>query len=536
MADYYTLLTTIGAARLANAHATRTPVNFAQIAVGDAEYDPAEGQAALVNEVWRGAINDMRVHADNPNWFVIETVIPEDVGGWFVREVGLFDDAGNLIAVGKYPSTYKPVLASGSARDILIRMILEVGNTADVNLSIDPSIVLATRNHVAMALAEHAADPDAHATATTERKGFVELATIAETRAMTDAMRAVTPAGLGAAIGDLKKTTLLERLLTAMADGSTGRALDAKPETYADTTGIDDALSSGITHDAAGAFIHNPGVAYVGTAEEAQTGTNAAYHWDYGGRDYIAIQVDSGSNTTITAARIVVDTINTAFNCHAEIWSDTGANMPSVSLAATAQAAGVAGLNELDLTAPLAVTADTKYWVIWFMDSDGDATMATVADTGGFITGSSSQTATGGAGPAVNFSDGSSLDAGEDYMLSAVFEAASQDMTVVSTALEAFAEPSIGYALALVEPIDAVEYGGDYLFDMALDDGTTWEAVAVEKIGTATVDVEGVETTVDVVYGEVAFATVGDQTIRSRQQAINSKHIKVHGLIVDAEV
>ncbi len=165
MADYYTLLTTVGAAQLANAQALGTSVALTYFAVGDgdgAEYEPSETQTALVGEVWRGQVNQIYVHADNANWLVIEAIIPEETGGWHVREIGIFDDAGNLFAVGKVPVTYKPVLASGSAKDLYVRMILEISNASDVVLKIDPAIVLASRQYVADLFAEHGADPNAH--------------------------------------------------------------------------------------------------------------------------------------------------------------------------------------------------------------------------------------------------------------------------------------------------------------------------------------------------------------------------------------
>ena len=204
MADYYTLLTTTGAAQLANAQATGTTVAIKYLAVGDGNgtaYDPSENQTALVNEVWRGQINQVVVDADNANWLVIEGIVPEDVGGWYVREVGVFDADGNLIAIGKYPETYKPALASGSAKDLYIRFILEISNTADVELKIDPAIVLASRSWVDALLAAHAGSTSAHPNATTEAKGFVELATAEETAAGEDTERAVTPHAFNAAMG-----------------------------------------------------------------------------------------------------------------------------------------------------------------------------------------------------------------------------------------------------------------------------------------------------------------------------------------------
>lgn len=165
VSDFYTILTAIGKSKLANAQATGTTVNLTELAVGDsngAYYNPSEDQTALVNEVWRGSINQIYVDSQNSNWVVIEAVIPTDQGGFYIREVGVFDDAGDLIAIGKYPETYKPALDSGSGKDLYIRMILEISNVSDVTLKIDPAIVLATRKYVDDELNDHNNDPNAH--------------------------------------------------------------------------------------------------------------------------------------------------------------------------------------------------------------------------------------------------------------------------------------------------------------------------------------------------------------------------------------
>lgn len=156
MTKYYTLLTETGQAQLTNAQALGQSLNLAQLAVGDSDgayVAPTQQQTRLTNEVWRSAINQIYVDSKNPNWLVIEAVIPETVGGWTVREVGICDEKGNLIAVGAYPETYKPQLAEGSGRDLYIRMILEISNAAQVELKIDPAIVLATRKYVDISLA-----------------------------------------------------------------------------------------------------------------------------------------------------------------------------------------------------------------------------------------------------------------------------------------------------------------------------------------------------------------------------------------------
>lgn len=194
MADYHAILTSVGQARLANALVLGATITVTRMAVGDgggADITPTESMTALVGEVYRGAVETLTVDADNPAWVVADLVIPVDEGGWWVREVGLFDDAGDMLAIANLPAAYKPVLAEGSTRDMIVRMVLEVSDTRALTLTIDPTVTLASRAWVLQHL------PGA---ATTEVRGLVELATKAETIAGTDAERAVTPAGLAATI------------------------------------------------------------------------------------------------------------------------------------------------------------------------------------------------------------------------------------------------------------------------------------------------------------------------------------------------
>ena len=146
--QFYTILTKIGKAKIANASALGNKVDFTHFTLGDGNgdyYNPTESQTELRKEVWRGNIGQIVVDENNSNWIVLETVIPADIGGFTIREAGVFDSEGNLLAIGKYPETYKPVVADGSAKDLYIRMILEVTNTSVVNLKVDPSIILATK-------------------------------------------------------------------------------------------------------------------------------------------------------------------------------------------------------------------------------------------------------------------------------------------------------------------------------------------------------------------------------------------------------
>lgn len=145
---YYTLLTTIGQASIANTIALNQTVSLTHMAVGDgngAPTVPKESQTGLVNEVYRAPINQLTTDLDNPNYLIAEMIVPTNVGGWSVREVGLFDEEGYLIAIANFPETYKPKLEEGSGRDMVIRIILQVSNTDVVTLKVDPTIILASQ-------------------------------------------------------------------------------------------------------------------------------------------------------------------------------------------------------------------------------------------------------------------------------------------------------------------------------------------------------------------------------------------------------
>lgn len=149
MADYYTLLTDAGIAYETACKAAGVPIKLAQISVGDgngAVYNPDASAKALKREVWRGPLNALFQDEKNANWLMAEVTIPSEVGGWYVREAGLWTDTGILYAVVKYPESYKPVLAtSGSGKEFYIRSIFETSNAAIVTLLIDDTVVKATR-------------------------------------------------------------------------------------------------------------------------------------------------------------------------------------------------------------------------------------------------------------------------------------------------------------------------------------------------------------------------------------------------------
>lgn len=150
-AKFFALLTVIGANKLAKATALGTTLKITQMAVGDGGGTlpaPDTQQTKLVGEKRRAGLNTLFVDPKNDSQIIAEQVIPENEGGYWIREIGLFDDEGSLIAVGNCPETYKPQLQEGSGRTQTIRMILTVSHTESVELKVDPSVILATREFV----------------------------------------------------------------------------------------------------------------------------------------------------------------------------------------------------------------------------------------------------------------------------------------------------------------------------------------------------------------------------------------------------
>ncbi|TNS87695.1 phage tail protein [Escherichia coli] len=195
---FYTLLTDIGAAKLASAAALGVPLKITHMAVGDGGGvlpTPDAKQTALVNEKRRAALNMLYIDPQNSSQIIAEQVIPENEGGWWIREVGLFDESGALIAVGNCPESYKPQLAEGSGRTQTVRMVLITSSTDNITLKIDPAVVLATRKYVDDKISEHEQSrrhPDASLTA----KGFTQLssATNSESEILAATPKAVKAA------------------------------------------------------------------------------------------------------------------------------------------------------------------------------------------------------------------------------------------------------------------------------------------------------------------------------------------------------
>ncbi|EFT2907663.1 phage tail protein [Escherichia coli] len=196
---FRTVITTAGAAKLAAATAPGgRKVNITTMAVGDGGGKlpvPDAGQTGLIHEVWRHALNKISQDKRNSNYIIAELVIPPEVGGFWMRELGLYDDAGTLIAVANMAESYKPALAEGSGHSQTCRMVIIVSSVASVALTIDTTTVMATQDYVDDKIAEHEQSrrhPDASLTA----KGFTQLSNATNSTSET---LAATPKAVKAA-------------------------------------------------------------------------------------------------------------------------------------------------------------------------------------------------------------------------------------------------------------------------------------------------------------------------------------------------
>ncbi|MGA4473879.1 phage tail protein [Ectopseudomonas chengduensis] len=192
---YFALLTAVGEAKLANATALGTQVQINRMAVGDGNGNlpvPNRLQTALARETYRADLNELKPDPANASQIIAELVIPETEGGYWLREMGLYDVAGDLIAVANCPPSYKPQMSEGSGRTQVLRMVLIVSSTAAVQLKIDPSVVLATRAYADSLIAVHMAAADPHPQYTTEAEVAALIAAEMNSRDSKQSVRYTT--------------------------------------------------------------------------------------------------------------------------------------------------------------------------------------------------------------------------------------------------------------------------------------------------------------------------------------------------------
>ncbi|EAQ4294117.1 tail fiber protein [Salmonella enterica] len=233
---FKTVITTAGAAKLAAATVPGgKKINLNVMAVGDGGGKlpmPDAGQTQLVNEVWRHTLNKISQDNRYSNYIVAELVIPPEVGGFWLRELGLYDDEGTLIAVANMAESYKPELAEGSGRAQTCRMVIIVSSVESVALSIDSTMVMATQDYVDDRLAEHEKSRR-HPDATLKEKGFTQLSNATDSESET---LAATPKAVKAAY-DLAdgKYTAQDATTTRKGLVQLSNATDSVSETLAAT-------------------------------------------------------------------------------------------------------------------------------------------------------------------------------------------------------------------------------------------------------------------------------------------------------------
>ncbi|MEG7437197.1 phage tail protein, partial [Serratia marcescens] len=221
-AKYRALLTEQGKTLLANAAATGQKLEITHMAVGDgggSPTQPDESQTKLVNEKRRAALNSLQIDTGNSNQVIAEQVIPEDVGGWWIRELGLYDKNGVLVAIANTPDTYKPQLTEGAGRTQVVRMVLLVKGDANATIVADKTALLVSRDMLNAAIDEHARSRN-HPDATLLAKGFTQLSndsnSASETQAATPkAVKTVSDASLkiAANLKDLPNKSIARRNL-----------------------------------------------------------------------------------------------------------------------------------------------------------------------------------------------------------------------------------------------------------------------------------------------------------------------------------
>jgi hypothetical protein len=204
MSTFKSVVTDLGQARIAAAIQSGQDINITQMAVGDGGGSatvPVSTQTKLVKETYRIKLNSLKTDSKHANWIIAEAIIPASVGGFWMREMGLYAADGTLIAVSNMADTYKPTLEEGSGRTQTLRMVIVVTNTDAVSLTIDDSLIVATEEYVNDLLADHEASRR-HPDGTLTAKGFVQLSNAVDS---TSEVLAATPKAVKVA-NDLAKS------------------------------------------------------------------------------------------------------------------------------------------------------------------------------------------------------------------------------------------------------------------------------------------------------------------------------------------
>ncbi|EAI6353096.1 phage tail protein [Campylobacter coli] len=146
--EYYTILTKIGIAKFIAARASGNGVNLKSFKLSSKVILPSEEMQSLEEIVYEANINSKSVDENNPNYINLMCYVPSDIGGFEINAIGIYDEVGDLLAVGNLPRTYKPILKEGSAKELMIKIVMELSNAEEVILKLDPSVIMASRDYV----------------------------------------------------------------------------------------------------------------------------------------------------------------------------------------------------------------------------------------------------------------------------------------------------------------------------------------------------------------------------------------------------
>ncbi|EIU8216565.1 phage tail protein [Campylobacter coli] len=146
--EYYTILTKIGIAKFIAARASGNGVNLKSFKLSSKVILPSEEMQSLEEIVYEANINSKSVDENNPNYINLMCYVPSDIGGFEINTIGIYDEVGDLLAIGNLPRTYKPILKEGSAKELMIKIVMELSNAEEVILKLDPSVIMASRDYV----------------------------------------------------------------------------------------------------------------------------------------------------------------------------------------------------------------------------------------------------------------------------------------------------------------------------------------------------------------------------------------------------
>lgn len=215
---FKTIITDYGKQRLIAAMSPGgTKLTLTQMAVGDGGGNPTNPDTtstALVNEVWRATVNSVTVDKKHPNIIIVELLIPAEVGGFWVREAGIYDEFNKLVAICSLPASEKPLLEQGSGRAQTVRMTLVISDLSTINITIDSTTIIATNDYVDNSLKEHEKSRN-HPDATLTDKGFVQLSSATGS---TDETKAATPKAVKIAMDNANARLAKERNLADLTN------------------------------------------------------------------------------------------------------------------------------------------------------------------------------------------------------------------------------------------------------------------------------------------------------------------------------